>query len=715
MSGAIFSPSWYRVAQIKPQIRGHARFHRHFYRGQLWYVLQDPASGRCHRLTPAAYQLIGLMDGQRTLDQIWEAALQQLGDQGPTQDETIRLLGLLHFADVLRSDVSPDTLEILRRRRRQEQAEWWQRYASPLSIRIPLTDPDAFLERGLSLVRPLFSRAFGLLCIALIGSATMLAASNWDAITADASRQLLEPRNLLLLWLVYPIVKAAHELGHAFATKVWGGEVHEMGVLFLVFMPVPFVDASASAAFPQKQRRMLVGAAGMLVEMVLASLALFVWLAVEPGIVRSIAYNVMWIGGVSTLLFNGNPLIKFDGYYVLSDAIEIPNLTARSSEYLTYLVQRHAFGQREARYPVTAPGEERWFVGYGIASYIYRLFIMVGIAIFVSQKFFVLGVALAIFSVVMQLVVPVVRGLFVVLTSPRLADVRRRAVCSTFGGVFAAVVTVLLVPLPHFTRAEGVVWPPEGTHVRARADGFVLRFLVPPDSIVSPGEPLILTRDPDLETDVVALEARLRELRAKQHAERRTDLVRAQMTQDEIKSVESELLQARTRIGEVVIRSPAHGGFVVPRASDLEGSFFEQGDLIGYVVGPSIGTARVLLSQADIALVRERTRSVEVRLASNLGRVLSSSVQREVPAASHELPSAALGSLGGGGHAVDPSDPEGLRSLDPLFQLDVALPETSRSRQIGERVYVRFYHGSEPLGPRIQRTLRRLFLREFGV
>ena len=199
MGGALFSPSWYRVAQIKPQIRAHARFQRHFYRGQLWYVLQDPGTGRCHRLTPAAYHLIGLMDGRRSINQIWEAALNELGDDGPTQDETIRLLSLLHFADVLRCDVSPDTLELLRRRRRQEQAEWWRRYASPLSFRVPLADPDAFLERNLSWARPLFTRAFGVLCLLLIGTAAMLALTHWDSITADATRQLLEPRNLLLL------------------------------------------------------------------------------------------------------------------------------------------------------------------------------------------------------------------------------------------------------------------------------------------------------------------------------------------------------------------------------------------------------------------------------------------------------------------------------------------------------------------------------------
>ena len=168
MAETLFSPSWYRVARLQPRIRGHARFHRHHYRGQLWYVLQDHSSGRSHRLTPAAYHLAGLMNGERTTQQIWEAATERLGDEGPTQDETIRLLGLLHFADVLRCDVSPDTLELFRRSQRREQSEWWQRFVNPLALRFPLFDPDDLLERWLPTLRPLFGWAGALVWLAVV-------------------------------------------------------------------------------------------------------------------------------------------------------------------------------------------------------------------------------------------------------------------------------------------------------------------------------------------------------------------------------------------------------------------------------------------------------------------------------------------------------------------------------------------------------------------
>ena len=137
MPESLLHESWYRVAGLKPSVRSHTRFYRHRYRGQLWYVLQDRSTGRSHRLTPAAYHLAASMNGERTTDEIWEAANTQLGDDGPTQGETIRLLGLLHAADVLRCDISPDTAELLRRSRRKEAADWWGPLLSPMSCVAP--------------------------------------------------------------------------------------------------------------------------------------------------------------------------------------------------------------------------------------------------------------------------------------------------------------------------------------------------------------------------------------------------------------------------------------------------------------------------------------------------------------------------------------------------------------------------------------------------
>ena len=176
------------------------------------------------------------------------------------------------------------------------------------------------------------------------------------------------------------MLKILHEFGHACATRAYGGEVHDMGVMFLAFIPCPYVDASAAAAFRNTWHRIMVGAAGMIVELFLAALALFVWLNVEPGMVRTAMYDVMLLAGISTVLFNGNPLLRYDGYYMFADYLEMPNLWARSQAYLRYLWERYAFGRQEAVPESATLSERGWFVVYGITALVYRLVVFVAVA-----------------------------------------------------------------------------------------------------------------------------------------------------------------------------------------------------------------------------------------------------------------------------------------------------------------------------------------------
>jgi putative peptide zinc metalloprotease protein len=715
MSDPFFSSSWYRVENLVPTLRAHVTFHRHVYRGQLWYVLADAASARCHRLSPAAYRLAGLMDGTRNVQEIWEAANEALGDDGPSQDETIRLLGLLHVADAIRCDVSPDTLELLRRCQRRERADWWQQYANPLSVRVPLSDPDAWLARLVPRTAWLFSRPAAILALGIVAVASLTAARHWEALAAEAGARLLEPSNLLVLLVAYPLIKALHELGHALTVRQYGGEVHEMGVLFLVMMPVPYVDASAASVWPEKSRRVAVGAAGIVVEAVLASLALLLWATVAPGFVRDVAFDVAWIGAASSLLINGNPLLRFDGYYVLSDLLEIPNLRQRAHQYLTWATLRHAFGMRDVRYPVMTRGEAPWLACFGVASSVYRFAIVFAIALFLSERFFVLGVLLAVFSVTMQCLLPLARALAFVFVSPRLGARRARAVGMTLGGTAALLVCAFVVPMPLHTNAQGVVWPPEDAHVRAKTAGFVVEAIAEPGARVARGEPLLRVQDPVVETELAIEQARLRALEAKLHGERIHDRLRAQMTSDEIGAARAAVARAHERVGDVVLRSPADGRFVVPRAGDLAGRFVSQGELVGYVVGDSIATARVVVPQSDAALVQEDVRSVEVRTVVGRPEVYTARVDREVPGASQRLPSAALGTAGGGPIAVAATDPEGLTPVGSVFQLDLALPAEASPGGIGSRVHVRFRHASEPLASRAIRSVRRLFMGRRGV
>jgi len=715
MSEPLFSPSWYRVARLRPSLRTHAHIHRHDYRGEVWYVLQDRLSGRHHRFTPAAYQLIGLMDGRQTVQEIWERAAEQFDDDAPTQTEMIRLLSQLHAADVLQCNVPPDSLELLRRYQRQQRAKWKQRLWSPLALRFPLFDPERVLQRLLPWIRPVFSRFGFLIWLIVVASAVVLVGVHWSELSENMIDRVLAPQNLLLLWLIFPIVKIFHEFGHGLATKAWGGEVHEMGIMLLVLMPVPYVDASSAAAFKEQHRRMIVGAAGILVELFLAALALFVWLNAEYGLVHAIAYNVMLIGGVSTLFFNGNPLLRFDGYYVLSDALQIPNLGRRSNQYIGYLFQRYLFGEREAQSPATTTSEQKWFLGYGIASFAYRMFIVFAIIFFIAGEFFIVGVILAIWAATTMLVVPVFKIIRFLFNSPRLQRKRARAIVVS-GALFGGTLTMLFfIPVPLWTLAEGVIWLPEQSIVRAGTDCFVHDYIARPEDQVGLGVSLIRCGDPLLAARAKVLEGRLEELKTLYAAQWRDDRVAANVTEEEIKAVQADLETTRERLDELIIRSPASGHFVVPQAADLPGKFVHKGEVLGYVLATTSATARVAVPQADVGLVRRQTQGLEVRVANRLSDILPAQIKREVPGGTHQLPTAALGSAGGGRIPVDPTDAQGTKTFQRVFEYEIALPAEASVVPVGTRVYVRFDHGTEPLMKQWYRKVRQVFLGRFGV
>jgi putative peptide zinc metalloprotease protein len=712
---ALTSNVWYRVAGLRPRLRTHARLHRHRYRGQLWYLLQDPASGRVHRFTPAARLVIAAMDGRRSVEDLWRLAEKHLGEEAPTQDDIIQLLGQLHAADLLQSDVSPDVAEVFSRSEQQDKAQRRRSYANPMALRIPLVDPDRFLNRFPRLLGIIWGRWGALLWLAVVVPAIMLIPPHWPELTHNFSDRVMALDNLFALWLVFPVIKALHELGHASATKAGGGEVHDMGIMLLVLFPVPYVEASASSAFRSKYRRALVGAAGMLVELFLAAIAFYVWLASEPGMVRALMFNVMVVASVSTLLFNGNPLLRYDAYYILADLTEIPNLANRALRYLGYLGERYLLRVEEAEAPVASPGEKVWFVFYGIASAIYRVLVTVAIALFIAGKFFVIGVLLAAWGLFAMAVVPLVRGVRYLLDNPRIKERRGR----TMGMATTIAATLILVlgvvPMPFRTQAEGVVWLPQRAIVRAGADGFLTRFLASPGSRVTPGEALIAFTDPTLEAQFKMDAARVAELKARYLAEFVTDQARAQIIRAQLQAARADLQHARERGDELVVHAATAGVFRVPGATDMPGRFYHQGALLGYVIEPVRPLVRLVVSQSNVDQVRLATEQVEVRLADEPTRTFPGRIVREVPAGEQDLPSKALTTAGGGELAADPRDPQGTKLFDRVFQLDVELRQGPDVAHFGQHVYVRFTHPMEPLAMQWYRGIRQLFLARFNV
>ena len=715
MEKSLYSSSWYQIADVKPCLRGHARIHRHHYRGDLWYVLQDRNSGRYHRFTPGAYLVISLMDGHRTVQEIWDLACVRLGDDVLTQDEMVGLLSQLHRANVLRGDVPTNISELSERSIRDSNKKRLMSVINPLALRLPILDPDRFLSAAMPVVRPLFSWLGVLLFLLLVGYAVMLAVVNWSELTSNISDRVLATESLLLLLLAYPLIKILHELGHGFTVKHWGGEIHEMGVMFLVFMPVPYVDASSSAAFHDKRKRALTGAAGILVEAVLASLAMIVWVNAEEGLLRAFAYNVMLIGGISTLLFNGNPLLKFDGYYVLCDAIEIPNLGPRSNRYLGYLIQRYLFGIKSLQSPVSTGREAAWLFGYSIASFCYRIMIMTVIVSFVATRFLFVGVLMAIWSVFLMIGLPLFKQIRYLVSSPTLHRVRKRAYGVTVGSVAVLITFLMFVPLPYTTVAEGIVWTPDESAIYAGAEGVVTEVLARPNSMVIAGEELLRLEDPLLDARVSVLESQVRELELRKDSRDVVDQAEAKIISERLDHALADLELARQRQRDLLVRSTVAGRFIVARVADLPGRFLHKGEVIGYVARLHEPVIRVVIVEDSADLVRQRVSKVEIRFIDQMEKVYPAEIRREVPTFSDTLPSLALSTVGGGEIALDPSDPEQPRALVNLMHVELEPVISEPVEALGTRAYVRFSHGNEPLGFRMYRALRQIFLRRFNV
>ena len=712
MSGSMFSADWYRIADVRPQLRTHASIHRHSFRGRVWYVLQDEASGKLHRFSPQAYALVGLMDGERTVDEIWHSSGERLSDDMPSQDEVIRLLGELYRASALQAGSMPDIEELSRRSRDIKKRKWLAILKSPLALKIPLVDPETFLSRNQWMARLLFNPVTGLIWLLCVSWALVQTAVHWDALTGNLADRVLATENMLLLAMVYPLVKLVHELGHAWAIKRWGGEVHEMGLMFLIFIPVPYVDASSSAAFRSKYQRMTVAAAGILTEAFIAALAMMLWANAEPGLTRSLAFNVLLICGVSTLLFNGNPLLRFDAYYVLSDWLEIPNMAERGNRQVGYLARRWLLGIDSETSPADSRGEARWSGSYAVLAFGYRIFITLTIALFVASELFFVGVMLACWSLYNVFLKPLLNMLHFLIADPAIRTRRFRVWGATLLGLCFITTMLFVVPLPKLTVAHGVVSAPEGNRVLSGTNGFFSELLVQPGSYVTVGTPLVQHTNSDLDASVEETAARLEELfLTYQSAASENRRVEARLIAEEVESTREELKRVLDEQQQLVTRSPANGTFSIVLPIEPQGRFLPRGTLLGYVLEPGEYRVTVAVDQDEVQDVRADVREVNVRLAEQYQQSLPASVVREVPGAQKVLPSPALGVEGGGRFALDPESTDQPKAFDPVFLFDVQLSRAPAHR-IGERVYVRFEHSPEPAGTRIYRQLRRVMLRE---
>ena len=717
-SGRTYSDAWHRVGGVRACLRSSVRAHRQTFRGQDWVVLRDSLSSDFFRVTADAYAFVSRLGTDRTIDEVWSELIELEPELALTQEEVVQLLGQLHLSNLLQFDRGAAAASLFERYRERRGREIKALILGFLAIKVPLIDPDRALERYMPLIRLIFGPV-GALCYVVLLVLGVKALADESQRLFDQSAGLLAPGNLGLLYVGLVLAKLVHEFGHAAACKRYGGEVHKMGVMLLLFAPLPYMDATASWGFRSRFHRMLVGASGVLAEFAVAAIAALVWAHSAPGVVNALAYNVIFVASVSTLLFNLNPLMRFDGYHMLVDWLDVPNLFQRSREQLKYLGERFALGVKNAE-PAARTRKEAWLLPtYGVISLAYWLMLMSTIIFFIAEQYLEVGIALAWIIFFTAIALPLLKFAKYLVSSPRLQHQRLRAVTSTAVIGAAAFAVLAGVPMPERVRVKGVLQASDFRELYSESGGALVQTLVRPGSWVKAGQPLARLDNPELGYEIRAARRQREQLQGQELQAVSMAVANLQPLVRQRQAVEEKIAQLLQQQKQLVVLAPIEG---IWSASELEasrGQWIGRGASLGTVVDDRSWRFVAVLPQVSTHLFEAGVVYSEIRIGGQQEFNVRSASTEIMPFEQGQLPSAALGMAGGGDIAVQSGDAKGLAAAEPFFRIHAQLPPQEQAHALrrlhGRLGTMRITLPDSPLLVQWERGARQFLQRKFRV
>jgi putative peptide zinc metalloprotease protein len=711
-----FSESWHVVANTRLALRPQVEVHRQTYRGEKWFLLRHPYTNAFYRLSPGAYAFVARLAPDRTVESVWELCVEIDPEGAPGQTEVLQLLAQLHAADLIHTELPADTQALAQRREQRRTRERTSWLLNLLFARFPLLNPDPFFRRALPYVRGLYSRAGAIAWIGLVLVGLKTVVDHWHELT-DQSQGVLAPENLPWLYLCLVGLALLHECGHGFACRRHGGQVTTFGVILMIFTPLPFVDVSSSWSFREKRHRLLVGAGGMIVELAVASAAALLWANTGAGLVHTLAFNVMFLASVSTLLFNANPLLRFDGYYLLSDALGIPNLYSRAQQQIQFLIDRHLLRTTRARSPATTTGEARWLTVFGFASAAYRIFLLGTILLFVANHYLLLGLIFAAIAFVAWLCVPVGKAVYFLFTSPALDRDRAGAILRCGVALTLVILPCALVPLPASFTAPGVIESRGYRVVVAETAGELASVSTATNRNVAAGEPLFQLTNPSLEQDLRAARARSTEAAARFRASLDHGGVNRRTIEQYAAAAAHQVERTTQEVAALRGAAPGAGLWHAPELALQTGRFFRRGTPLGEILGTEGFDVVAVVSQTNAArLFSGDIQRVRARATGNVWTAIETRQWQVAPGQHTRLPSASLGWAGGGPVETDPSDSSGVAAREPFFEVRSHLADVPGViLRHGQTARMHFRLRAEPLFTQVRRWLRQLIQQRYQI
>ncbi|MBU3653463.1 MAG: hypothetical protein FGM44_10320 [Limnohabitans sp.] len=717
-SGAIYSDAWYKIAKAHVCLLPGVRATRQIYRGQPWIVLEDAYTHRFFRVTTEAYAFLQTLDLNRTIDEAWQAYLNDHPQHAPGQEEVVQLLSQLHVSNLLCFLDAADNIEIHERVRQYKRKELTSKLLSFLYFRIPLWNPDPFLNRLDVWVRKLPPWLLTLVWSAVVLVGLGAAITRWDQVS-DNTQGAFAWANLPWLYLCLAGMKIVHELCHGMVCKRLGGHVHTVGVMLLVTTPLPYIDTTASWAFPNKWHRVLVSLAGMMADLFMAALGALVWANTGPGLLNSLAFNVMLIGSVSSLLFNGNPLLRFDAYYALADALDIPNFYQKAQQYWVYLADRYLLGSHAAVTPVDVPSERKWLMMYTPLSFFYRLLVSYAIVLFVMDLWLGLGLIMLGLTLGTLVAMPLWKAIKHVL-GPKVQAHRWRAIGVSGALVLVFALGLFAIPFPYSLNAQGVMQYGRYTVLYAPMDAKLEKAVLGNGQHVQAGTPLMWMDRTQVEFELEQTELERDELLAMERQamfNRQPD--RAPL-QENIESKHNRIRELQLRLKCLTIEAKHDGHYVTLEGRERIGAWVPMGTELGHVLDTSSGFQFVAVIPQESAreLFGATLGSLRLRLAGQADQTFTLNKMSVLPYQRQKLPSAALGWHGGGDIATTQDDSHGEKASEEFYEIRLPVDTRDTAHTVlvhGQKGTLNIELPSRTLYERISQSLRQLVQKRYRL
>ncbi|MAS95298.1 MAG: hypothetical protein CMO55_19030 [Verrucomicrobiales bacterium] len=669
----------HRVSEIsssRPRLRRDVRTHYQEYRGEPTYIIEDTSKGRFFHVGFPEHQFIQSFDGRTTIAQALARNAATQGEDALTEQQGEQMLRWLIDNDLLESETSGQG----ERRREQWTRQREKRKQNPVAkimfFKIPLGCPDRLLASSQKWLGWLFSLPGLLLWLFLIAYTAAQLAPEWERFVSAAG-QVIAPENWIRVIAIYAVLKVLHEFGHGLATRRYGGAVPEWGVQLLAFVtPLAFVDASSSWKFTSKWKRIVVAGAGMYVEVAIACVCLLGWLNTAPGILNTSLHSAVIAATFVTVLFNANPLMRFDGYYILCDLLGIPNLGTKGQQFLLWFGKHFLLGVKDLPMPPAARQHPVAVPLYGVLAAIWKVVIWIGITIIVSLLFKGAGLVLALASILFVLGSMVVK--FITFLGKKGSGVKPLQVMLRLGALVGALALLLfLVRINPTGRALGVVEYTDRENIRAGVRGKVETVLVNEGDTVKEGDILAHLSNPDEEAEYKKLEVELQwsKIRARSYYQAE-DLSAYQAELETIEGLEEKILESRKYLAALEVKAPNNGRIVGRKLESLPGTWLNVGDEILSVIGSEEKELLISIRQEDFEEIAEQDDPViRVRLRGR-PKEISGKLDRLESRATRTLPHEVMAAPGGG--------PLALRaSAEPLVEREKEIAQEKDRSQTG--------------------------------